>query len=547
METEPLTARDGAAVFILVAAVLLAGWARLVPGVVGAFHDDAVYVETAKALAEGDGYRLINFPGAPPQTKYPILYPAVLAVLWRCATSLEGRLVAMQVATLVTAVLAIAGAYLYVVRFRYVERAPAFAAGALCASAPNLLYYATQTLSEMPFALALVASLWATDAYVRVASPRTGRALLTGIATVLPFLCRTVGVVVPLAAVVVVARARRPVRWMLVGVALAAVPWIAWATLGAGTLATDRVAGYHNYLDYWTTAYFGTATGSGLSLIPLIFAANLVKACVAIGNVAFEGITRVLYGASEWAATVLAVLGAAAWLAVLAHARRATLPTVTLLLYLALVCAWPWPPDRFMVPVLFFLLALPFGLATRGAVRLGGRRVGALVVGLLAIGGVLSNARTLVDYAAVNTRSHYPYFMLPDEPVRWADYDDAFTWLRTHAAPDDVLASGFDSMTALYTGHPTVRPFVPRPSAIYYAAITGDDAPALGTASDLAAVLVKYRARYLFVSPMPAFPEEDAFYELVSRVLAERPGLLRPVHQGGDGRFVIFAIAPETD
>jgi hypothetical protein len=537
-DREPLTARDGAAALVLAVALVLAGWVRLVPGVVGAFHDDAVYAMTAKALAEGDGYRLINFPGAPPQTKYPILYPALLALLWHSAATLEARLAVMQVATLLAAALAIAGAYLYVVRFRYVARAPAFAAGVLCASAPNLLYYATQTLSEMPFMLALVASLWATDAYVRAERSDACRGLLTGVAAGLPFLCRSAGAVIPLVAVVVSVRARRPVRWMLVGSALVVVPWLVWTARGVGNPVAEPIVGYQgDYLRLLSRGYFGATSGSPFGLALAIFGANVVKACVAIGDIAFEGIAPALYASSDWAATLLGLVGAATWLAVVAHAPLATLPA-TLLVYLAFVCAWPWPPDRFMIPVLFFLLAMLLGLVSRAA------RVGALAVSLVAIVAAIPNARTLADYAAANTRSHYPYFMLPDAPVAWSSYGDAFTWLRAHAAPDDVFAAGFDSMTALYTAHPTVRPFVPRPSALYYAAITGDSAPALGSPSDFVGALATYRVRYLFVSPMPAFPEEDAFYELVSRARAEHPDLLRPVYRGSDPRFVVFEVGP---
>jgi hypothetical protein len=97
-------------------------------------------------------------------------------------------------------------------------------------------------------------------------------------------------------------------------------------------------------------------------------------------------------------------------------------------------------------------------------------------------------------------------------------------------------------MTALYTGRPTVRPFVPRPSALYNARETGDDAPALGTPGDLTRTLAAYHVRYLFVSPMPSFPEEDAFYELITRIRAERPALLRPVYWEQDPRFVVFEV-----
>ena len=45
----------------------------------GLWEDDGVYMATAKSLAAGTGYRHIELPGQPWQTKYPILYPAVLA------------------------------------------------------------------------------------------------------------------------------------------------------------------------------------------------------------------------------------------------------------------------------------------------------------------------------------------------------------------------------------------------------------------------------------------------------------------------------------
>lgn len=75
-----LTRRDKLIAAGLALLVLLLGYGRMVPQVCGAYHDDALYVITAKALAHGQGYRLINLPGAPMQTKYPILYPALLAM-----------------------------------------------------------------------------------------------------------------------------------------------------------------------------------------------------------------------------------------------------------------------------------------------------------------------------------------------------------------------------------------------------------------------------------------------------------------------------------
>ncbi len=51
----------------------------------GFYHDDSIYWVSGRSLAMGDGYRIESLPGQPYQTKYPPLYPALLA------GNLEGR------------------------------------------------------------------------------------------------------------------------------------------------------------------------------------------------------------------------------------------------------------------------------------------------------------------------------------------------------------------------------------------------------------------------------------------------------------------------
>ena len=66
------------AVFFAVLAVFYA-LAWLSPAI-GLYHDDAVYLVTAKAIAAGHGYTIESLPHPIPQTKYPPLFPAVLAL-----------------------------------------------------------------------------------------------------------------------------------------------------------------------------------------------------------------------------------------------------------------------------------------------------------------------------------------------------------------------------------------------------------------------------------------------------------------------------------
>ena len=363
---------------------------------------------------------------------------------------------------------------------------------------------------------------------------------MTGVIAALPFLCRTAGVVVPVAACLAIVRAKRPVAPFVVGAAVAMAPWILWMLRGIGQLATSPIVGYQqDYLGHWSAGYFGYPAGSRVALAAWVFGANLVKACTAVGDIALEGLAPFLYEHAAWTVTAL---GALAWLAALAGVVQLALLPTTLLAYLGLVCAWPWPPDRFVVPVLFFLVGALLDGAEGVLERIASRRAASLVVVAAVAIAVVGNVRALARYAEVGRRAHYPFFVPPDEPVTWSTYADAFAWLRGHAAAADVLAAGFDSMTALYTGRPTIRPFVARPSTLYY----GGTAPPLGTVDELRAALVAYRVRYLFLSPMPAFPEEDAFYELVTSLQRARPAALRPAWVGADPRFAIFEVTHDA-
>ena len=49
--------------------IAVAAFAAINPRILGLFHDDGIYAVAAKALADGDGYRIISLPGDPAQTK----------------------------------------------------------------------------------------------------------------------------------------------------------------------------------------------------------------------------------------------------------------------------------------------------------------------------------------------------------------------------------------------------------------------------------------------------------------------------------------------
>jgi hypothetical protein len=527
----PLRLHDGL-IALAVAAALLAGTSRrIVPGVTGAFHDDAVYATTAVALADGEGYRLRNLPGAPPQTKYPILYPALLSVASKTATEPPDRLVAMQFATASIGAAAWALAYLFAVRFSVASRAAAAVVLLLLATAPNVLYFAGQTLSELPFLAFLVAGLWAGERALRGGAVPAPLAFATGVALGLPMLCRGVGFVLPLAALLLLLRARRPLAFVALGIAVVDLPWIAWSLSAA---PADDVTGYH-------TDYLGWFLDQAS---PHIVASNFYRAGVAFGQLAFEGLAREAYAKIAWTEHALFAIGVVPWLAVFLRRRAMPLVAATLAAYLAVVLLWPWPPNRFVLPLLPLLGFAVAAAAQQMAERRPALRRALAVAGIaFAAVAALSNLQLLERYSTESREAGYPYFVLPYEPVPWAHYESAFAWLREHAKDGEVLAAGFDTMTAWYTARPTIRPYVASAQVLYYGAA---GAP-LGDAAAMEDALRRYDARYLFVSPMPAYAEENAFYELVDSLRERSPDLLVPRWQpGDDARFAIFEVRPAS-
>ena len=117
----PLSRRDLLVACGLAGVVILLGAWQMVVGVCGVYHDDAIYVITAKALAQGHGYRLIDLPNAPLQTKYPILYPALLSIIWKIWPSFPENLLAMQGLSLLAGAATLALAYLYLDHFGYFQ------------------------------------------------------------------------------------------------------------------------------------------------------------------------------------------------------------------------------------------------------------------------------------------------------------------------------------------------------------------------------------------------------------------------------------------
>lgn len=151
-------------IVLLCAAVLY--WSALSPDILGFYHDDGVYAVTAKALAEGEGYRIISLPGSPVQMTYPIFYPAVLSVVWRIFPHFPENIVALKTPSVIFTLLFLFVTYFYLVRRNYASPRLALAIVIMTAFNPWMVWAATMAMSEALYCLVSVLSLWLVELFV---------------------------------------------------------------------------------------------------------------------------------------------------------------------------------------------------------------------------------------------------------------------------------------------------------------------------------------------------------------------------------------------
>jgi hypothetical protein len=518
---------------ILCLILLFMGYLLIVGGVSGVYHDDAIYVSTAKALAQGQGYRLVNFPGSPKQTKYPILYPAMLAIVWKLWPSFPHNLIIMQGLTLLMGAAAVGFCYLYLVKFGYCSRNVAFASSLLCVTSPLFIYFATNTLSEIPFLFLTILMLGAFENEIREASERPVRDYFLGILLALPFLCRSVGLVFIIVGIIIWYRNGRSVRWLILGALTVSLPWILWVLIELRTVNQDLFTGYY-------TDYFSWWSQFGARSIGRVMAYNSMMAFLATTNIAIALIYHIssLLKFPIWLAMLSLLLGLISWFTILLKNRQANLLRWFLMSYLLIIILWPWPPNRFIVPILPFIIPnLLHGIwvILRRLSSLNSfKSFNVVAISILLAGNLIF----VYLQSKVNQHTGYPLPALSEAKVSWVAYEGIFKWLQENSQPDDVISSGMDSMMYLYTGRRAVRAFVSNSLSLYY----GQNSPGTGTIEDLYQIFKTYKPKYLVHTPMPGYGEEKPFAELLDKLRKKNPTWLNAVYVGEDPRFIIFEV-----
>jgi len=458
-------------------AVILIGSALLYfrlydPSRFGAYHDDAIYVTTAKALASGEGYRIVSLPYQPAATKYPPLYPFLLSLVWRVDPHFPGNVNGMVALTAAITLLFLAITWLYLVKENYATNWQALVVVAATAVNWRIVIYATGIYSEMIYAALSVGALVMAE---RLDLKRKNWLMgsVLGVLIGLAFLARSTGVAL-LVAVAVYFIMQRKIRQILLPLAIAGLfiaGWFIWCHMNRTAFTGVNVAYYTNYLEHFRNVLHDIQVNTDSSMAMTILGVllrNLMMVVVVSIPVLCLGLDF------AWVVYLGFVLMFVAAGFIRDVARRWRLLHVYTVCYLGLHVVWlPFVSyDRYLAPILpFLLLWLVRELDTMTSVA---KRTLVSKDPLTAKAGasVIAVAVVVLVSVAIYSYGSSVYFSVvsasSDKRVKPSVEDaEAIEWINTNSDPSDVLVCGRDPMYYLYTGRKAACS-LPQTGTIYW-------------------------------------------------------------------------------
>jgi hypothetical protein len=435
---------------LLVGLVGIVAMLTVTPWPVGAFQDDAIYTVLARALATGEGYRMINLPAAPHATHYPPGYPFFLSLLWRLSPSFPDNIVLFKFANAVWLSLAALGASMFArrrLRWGVMPSTLAAVAGTL---AILVLLVTGVVLSEPMFMALLFPALLLSEGAADSGSVR--HAAAAGLACGALSLVRSLGMVtVPAALLVLLFRK----QWKA-GVAFSAaaalclVPWQLWLNAWQHEIPPVLMGKYGAY-GPWVSQGFSEG---GMGFARDVAVAN-VEVVFQFMSYAFMPMAAVWPRALAFVAVcALTAIG----LGILV--RRAMVTAMFLSGYAAVILIWPFDPDRFILAV-WPLLTL-CGLA--GALTVWRWRPSWLPLRGVRHLLVISSIFVAGGFATYNARGYRNQWWTSVQRDAGRRAKPIVEWVAKSTNPSDVLMTDDDLIVFLYAGRramPTLA-FLPR-------------------------------------------------------------------------------------
>jgi hypothetical protein len=432
---------------LLLAALRLNG--HLVPA-----GDNATYIVLAQALGTRQGYRMISDPRMPAMALYPPGYPSLLtAVLWLTGTThdLLAAIVPMKLVSIALYLGAIAVAYDL---FRRRDARLGALTALLMAVSPELLYFANEVGTEIPYLFLSLGCIWLFERYLRESRPRF--VWLVCAALAVTFYVRSIALVLIIACglrLVVQGRLKEALLLLLcVGVLIA--PWFIYSSSLPDT-GTSVGLGRGYFALYFSSDPYGTAT-VGLGDLLGRFHQNLR-----------------IYGLDIWPDTILphassvakllgplgevflAAMSALLLAGFVLEARHGHATESYVLLFFASCVGYLWAQGRLIVPIIPFAIYY-FLVAVRALLRWAVRGTQwQLAMALVAL--VLASSALVGDVRHIERNLRYglgqPVDVYYARDAEWNNYLRAMRWIDSDAGQAEVVMCRKADLMYILTGH----------------------------------------------------------------------------------------------
>ena len=505
----------------------------------GLFHDDGIYTVVAKSIYQGEGYRIISLPGAPPQTKYPFLYSYLLSWIWRLNPNFPQNIVVFKGLNAITLV----GIFFLCLTFYRRSFAPlgfgAVIFSILVCANPIIFTFTDYVISDLLFVLlALTVLTICANEIDGPAATTLARISLLAVVTGLALLTRLAALPLVLAGGLFSFRIR---RWRGLGIFAALVglfiaPWLLWAAHYPQP-SVDSLLAYYSAYDF-------AGAGSDLSGNSGAHQWSVIGGNARYLMDSFEMLylTPLLPGLSIFAGA-LTLLGM-----VKSFCGKELTHWSFFLSSLLLLLFWPFHPGRYVAPLAPLLVLYLF----RGAKTV--ENWVARSVWDSAFKPIVSKlAWTPVTFILVFISVWLSGFLLVRDdqntrglygnrvPYRWEGFEESFAWIRAHTPADALLATAYDPMYYLYTGRRAIRPALHRPATYFYP--YGRANPNVGSVNEIRPQLDQLKANYLIIDPLDGYAERSATSRLFDQLVLAYGDKAKNVFTSSDGKHRIYALS----
>jgi hypothetical protein len=228
----------------------------------------------------------------------------------------------------------------------------------------------------------------------------------------------------------------------MIGLAVLCAPWLLWQTMHI--VPEDPLLQYYTKANYggWNLFARGETTlAYGVVARNVLYLLMSPAALWSLPNPLAMRLLYLIAGAAVAVGTFGLLRSAARGGRALGSSHRRDSPLV-----------WTWPPMRFLVPVMPFLI---LGLLNPAPLR--DTRVGWTFVRCLLAVLILFGVTQSVRLAAATARGDAPASYMAHSGANTAELKGGLQWVAANTAPDVVVAANLDANYWLYAGRKAVR------------------------------------------------------------------------------------------